>query len=118
MNRKDLHNNFEKNMTHDTLSNAFLNDVESKFNNNLVKQWFSDKLLPLTLAAVLLVSKYFFHWLLNAPIEDFCVASDLRKDNIHLPLLKPFITKEASLEKIKKTMFLPHMSFSYRQNSP
>ena len=67
-----------------------------------MKHLISNELLPLTLAAVLLVSKYFFHWLLNAPIENFCVASDLRKDNIHLPSLKPFITKEASLEKIKK----------------
>ena len=76
MNRKESHDDFEKNVTYSTLPNLFPNDAESKFNKNFVKQWLPNKLLPLVLAANPLSSKYFPRWLLKTPTEDFFVTYD------------------------------------------
>ena len=105
MNRKELHNDFEKNMLCSTLPNLFLSDVESKVKNHFVKQLLSNKILPLTIEAVPSASKAFSRWLINAPTEDVSVASDLHDDNMHLPSLMSLITKDASLENIKKKYF-------------
>jgi len=111
MNRKELHNDYEKNMIYNTLPNIFFHDVEAKFKKHFVQQWLSDKLLPLTLAAIPSVSKAFSRWLLNIPVEDMCITSELHKENIHLPSLINFITKDASLVNIQNQyFFITHRS--------
>ena len=58
-------------MIHESLFNVILNDTESKFNNNDVKQWLFDKLPLLELSAVPSVSKVLARWFMSMPEEDF-----------------------------------------------
>ena len=88
-----------------TLPEAFLNDVMIMFNKHFVCQWLSNKLLPLTLAAMLPVSTAFARWLLNLPVEDKTVRCDLHKKNVHLPSLITCVIKNTSLNDIKEQIF-------------
>ena len=78
--RKDVHNETEQKMMHDTLPNIFLKDVVGKFNKNFVAHQLSDKLIPLTLAGVPSVSKSFALWLLNLPVDGINVVSKFHKE--------------------------------------
>ena len=105
MSRKDLHDETEQKMLYGNLPKLFLTDAVSKFEKHFVKQWLSDVLLPLTLAGEPSVSKYFTRWLLNTPVDDTNIVSELHKDNMHLPSFTYFVTKSASLENIKVQCF-------------
>ena len=61
MNKKELHDNFEKNMICNTLPNLFFNDAEVKFKKYFIKQWLSNKLLLLALVIILSVLKVFLY---------------------------------------------------------
>ena len=64
MNRKELHNSFQKNVICNTLPNLFFNNTEAKFKKYFTKQWLSDKLILLILTAILSISKAFYRSLL------------------------------------------------------
>ena len=88
-----------------TLPKAFLEDAQSMFNKHFVRQWLSNKLLPLTLASIPDISIAFSRWLLNKPVENKTIKCNLHKAQVHLPSFISYITINADLSEIKAQSF-------------
>ena len=108
--RRSLRAGQEFNMLFKTLPEAFLNDAMIMFNKHFVRQWLSNKLLPLALAAMPPASAAFARWLLNLPVEDKTVRCDLHKKSTRLPSLIAYATKDASLNDLKEQIFFAKCS--------
>ena len=64
------------------LPHLFFNNASFMFQNHMVKQWCSTKLLKLTISTIPQVTTSFDRWIFNLPIETWIVFSEMRNSNM------------------------------------